>query len=98
VVATVINGHGDRNRIPRETQDRVRSAVAALGYTPNRSLRNLFLGESADFLVEAARRMDTATLIATFGPIFAERGIAFPSPTPQLRNRFPSRPHSPRLL
>jgi len=79
----VINGHGDRNRIPRETQDRVHAAVAVLGYTPNRSLRNLFLGTSADFLAEAARRMDTDTLITTLGPVFAERGIAFLSPTPQ---------------
>ena len=88
VVATVINGKAEKNRIPRATQQRVMAAVARLGYTPNRSLRDLFLGRSGDFLAEAAWRLDTATLIATLGPVFAERGVQLspvsgPAPKPE---------------
>ena len=42
-VSLVINGHADRYGIAKATQARVLSAVQALGYTPNMTLRNICL-------------------------------------------------------
>ena len=87
VVSLVVNGQADKYGISKQTQQKVRAAIARLGYTPNLSLRNLFLGRGADFIVAAARRMDAATLIAALGPVFAERGyqlapVSDPTPAP----------------
>ena len=43
VVSLVINGRADRYQIARATQERVRSAINQYGYTPNMTLRNMFL-------------------------------------------------------
>ena len=85
VVSLVVNGQADKYGISKQTQEKVRAAIARLGYTPDLSLRNLFLGRGAEFIVAAASRMDTATLIAALGPVLAERGYQMtpvPVPTP----------------
>jgi LacI family transcriptional regulator len=74
VVSCVIRGIADRHRIAKATQDRVWEAVRRLGYTPDQSVRNMFLGKSAGLLRMAAARMETPAFLATLAPILAQKG------------------------
>jgi len=75
VVSLVIHGAADRHNITKETQERVRQAIQRLGYTPDLSVRNMFLGKSAGLLRMAAERMEAQEFVATLAPLLAQKGF-----------------------
>lgn len=72
VVSLVINGKADKYRIARETQERVRAAVRQTGYTPNMTLRNMFLKRSE--LIGIAGASDPVSLSTVVAPALAAAG------------------------
>ena len=76
VVSLVINGKADKYRIAKATQERVRAAISQYGYTPDMTLRNMFLKRRQAIEIGGAAA-DPAGLKAAIEPALNAAGYQF---------------------
>ena len=74
VVSKVINGSADKYQIARSTQERVMAVVRQTGYTPDLTLRNMFLGRGSGIDLEVLRLMEAGQIAPALDSILAEKG------------------------
>jgi len=80
VVSMVLNGSADKYRISKATQERVRAAISQYGYTPNMSVRDMFMKRRKAIEVGGAAD-DVASLKAAVEPALSAAGYQFQTVT-----------------